>query len=91
MNSSTPSFQAANVAAIPAPSHDDTIEFTHFSFHYDSSPEVPVLQNLSLNAKHGESLAIVGAFGFGKSTRIVLLERFHVPAQGENLFRDTPL
>ena len=41
-----------------------------------------VLQGLSLNVKVGETAALVGASGCGKSTTVQLLQRFYDPSEG---------
>lgn len=56
------------------------IEFAGVTFGY--SPEYPVIRELSFRAAPGETLAIVGATGAGKSTIINLLERFYDPDLG---------
>ncbi len=56
------------------------ITFENVSFSYDG--EAPVLQNVSLEIKAGEILALVGPSGAGKSTIFNLIPRFYDPAQG---------
>jgi len=56
------------------------IEFDHVSFWYESGN--PVLENFSLKVKQGESIALVGPTGAGKSTIISLLCRFYEPTRG---------
>lgn len=56
------------------------IEFAGVTFGY--SPEYPVVRELTFRAAPGETLAIVGATGAGKSTIISLLERFYDPDLG---------
>jgi len=51
------------------------VELRHVSFHY--SPGTPVLQDLSLHVPAGQSLAIVGHTGAGKTTLINLVARFY--------------
>jgi ATP-binding cassette, subfamily B, multidrug efflux pump len=77
--------------ALPAATHNDalSVQFAKVSFYYQ--PEAPVLQNLSFSVKAGESLAIVGATGSGKSTIMNLINRFYTPVQGEVLINDIPI
>lgn len=57
------------------------IEFDHVDFHYDDDPK-PVLQDFSLKIKAGETIALVGPTGGGKSTIVNLLCRFYEPTRG---------
>jgi ATP-binding cassette, subfamily B, multidrug efflux pump len=51
------------------------VEFEHVSFSYDS--EVPLIQDLSLVAAPGHTVAIVGPTGAGKTTLVNLIMRFY--------------
>jgi ATP-binding cassette, subfamily B, bacterial len=58
------------------------IEFIANTFHYPSRPQAPSLQSLSLQVPRGETLALVGESGAGKTTVFQLLQRFYEPQQG---------
>ncbi len=59
---------------------DGRVSFEHVSFAYD--PERPVLQDINLEIKPGQTLALVGQTGAGKSTLVSLLMRFFDPTNG---------
>ncbi len=56
------------------------IEFDHVSFSYED--EKPVLQDFTLRVRRGETIALVGPTGGGKSTIVNLMCRFYEPKQG---------
>ena len=56
------------------------IEFDHVEFHYE--PDKPVLEDFNLTVRQGETIALVGPTGGGKSTIVNLLCRFYEPKQG---------
>ena len=64
--------------------HGD-IEFDHVSFAYSDAKDVPVIKDFSLKVKQGETIALVGPTGGGKTTIINLLCRFYEPVQGRIL------
>ncbi|XP_037532573.1 ATP-binding cassette, sub-family B (MDR/TAP), member 4 [Nematolebias whitei] len=64
---------------------DGNVSFEDVKFNYPSRPDVPILQGLKLKVKKGETLALVGSSGCGKSTTIQLLERFYDPREGRVL------
>lgn len=59
------------------------IVFENVDFYYD--PKKPVLKNFSLHIKQGETIALVGATGGGKSTIVNLVCRFYEPKSGRIL------
>jgi ATP-binding cassette, subfamily B, bacterial len=58
------------------------IEFIATTFHYPSRPALPSMQEFSLQVQRGETLALVGESGAGKTTVFQLLQRFYEPQQG---------
>ena len=58
------------------------IALENLSFAYPSRPEQPALSELSLNIEQGQSIALVGSSGAGKSTIFELLQRFYDPQLG---------
>jgi ATP-binding cassette, subfamily B, bacterial len=65
------------------------IEFRHVSFSY--SGELPTLTDISFHARPGETVALVGTTGAGKSTLINLLTRFYEFDSGEILVDGSPI
>jgi ATP-binding cassette subfamily B protein len=63
----------------PGSIHGD-IEFENVHFYYED--EKPVLKDFSLQVKRGETIALVGATGGGKTTIVNLLCRFYEPKRG---------
>ncbi|MBR7182428.1 MAG: ABC transporter ATP-binding protein [Alistipes sp.] len=67
----------------------EKIEFKDISFSYDQSREI--LHNISFTINKGETVALVGASGGGKSTLSELMPRFYDPDKGEILIDGTPI
>ena len=65
------------------------VELCNVSFSY--TPNVPLIEDLSLSAKPGMRIAIVGPTGCGKTTLINLLMRFYDVCGGEILIDGTPI
>ncbi len=65
------------------------IEFRHVSFSYPSRPDIEVLNNIHLQIKKGQRIALVGSSGAGKSTIVSLLMRFYPLTNGSILVDDT--
>jgi len=73
------SFVAANGNSIDAPQ----IRFKNVHFAYPTRPDNPVFCGLNLSVRQGETLALVGESGGGKSSVIQLIERFYDPDEGK--------
>jgi ATP-binding cassette, subfamily B, bacterial len=58
------------------------IEFAHTTFWYDDEVDKPVLKDFNLTVKRGETIALVGPTGGGKSTIVNLICRFYEPRDG---------
>ncbi|MGE0713458.1 MAG: ABC transporter ATP-binding protein [Planctomycetota bacterium] len=69
------------VALDGGPARVESVEFVGVDFAY--KPEEPVLQGFDLRVEAGETVALVGATGGGKSTIVSLLARFYEPTAGE--------
>ena len=76
--------------ALPAPAKGD-IRFEDVSFRYPSRPDQSALSDISLHVKPGETVALVGPSGAGKTTVIQLLLRFYDPQEGRILLDGLPL
>lgn len=61
------------------------IDFQNVSFTYQSAGARPVLQNISFTAMPGETIAILGSTGSGKSTLVSLIPRFYEVTEGRVL------
>nr|WP_075851582.1 ABC transporter transmembrane domain-containing protein [Rhizobium hainanense] len=74
---------AAPVNPLPLPQPPQgRVEFSDVHFSYPSRPNRSALHGLSFSVKPGETVAIVGASGAGKSTIFSLLLRFYDPQKG---------
>ena len=59
------------------------ISFRDVTFQYPSRPELPALKDFSLDVAPGETIALVGPSGAGKTTVFQLLLRFYDPQAGQ--------
>jgi ABC-type multidrug transport system fused ATPase/permease subunit len=68
-----------------------SLQLRQVSFSYNEKTANPVLQNIDLDIKPGERVAIVGPSGAGKSTLFALLLGFYRPQKGTIFFDNQPL
>ncbi len=71
---------AAAPGAIALPPAAGRVRYENVSFHYD--PEVPVLKGIDLDVEPGETVALVGPTGAGKTTFVSLLMRLYDATEG---------
>ena len=74
---------AGNVAIDGFPDHIETVEFRNVTFSYN--PNQDILRNFNLTVHAGQSIALVGPTGGGKTTIVGLLCRFYEPTSGQIL------
>ncbi|CAD1476625.1 unnamed protein product, partial [Heterotrigona itama] len=65
------------------PSVTGEIEFKNVHFQYPARKDVKVLQGLNLTINRGETVALVGGSGCGKSTCLQLIQRLYDPMKGQ--------
>lgn len=67
--------------AIELPDIRGEVSFEDVYFNYSDDP-TPVLENINMHIQSGETVALVGETGAGKSTLVKLISRFHDPVSG---------
>lgn len=76
--------------AIPCENVRGHIQFENVSFSYEKNEET-ILKNISLDVKEGETIALVGMSGGGKSSLVSLLPRFYDVTEGRILLDGTDI
>jgi len=84
----TPDWQDA-AAAKTLPAIQGRVEFQ--SVHFEYKPGRPVLADISFVAEPGQSVALVGHTGSGKTTLVGLLQKFYLPGRGRVLVDNVDL
>jgi ATP-binding cassette subfamily B (MDR/TAP) protein 1 len=93
LNSKPPSaWSSRTSSSVPFDESDDrgsedeqetpVLRFRDVKFAYPTRPDSTILSDFNLSVHSGETLAIVGPSGHGKSTVIQLIERFYDPGEG---------
>jgi len=75
----------AEVGEKPEKPVSGDIEFRNVRFTYPARPDVEILKGISFKCHPGQTVALVGASGSGKSTIVQLLERYYEKSEGEIL------
>jgi ATP-binding cassette subfamily B protein len=83
MQERSPIQSPANPVALPSRTRSGAaLSISDVTFNYPSRPQSPSLTHLSLEVEPGETVAVVGPSGAGKTTLFQLLLRFYDPQQG---------
>lgn len=86
-----PKIDLINGSTIPFDQLSGEIRFENVTFSYPSRPDQIILRNFNLTLKPGQTVALVGASGSGKSTVASLLERFYEPNDGSITLDGQPI
>lgn len=78
-----PLIDASSPLGIQLKDVEGNVDFAKVEFRYPTRKNIQVLQGLDLAVKAGQTVALVGHSGCGKSTCIQLLERFYDPDSGQ--------
>ena len=79
-----PAIADGAISSLPADAPTGTVEFRHVSFRYPDASD-DVLHDVSFRAERGQTVALIGSTGIGKSTVVNLIPRFYDATEGEVL------
>lgn len=86
-----PKIDLISGSTIPFDKLNGEIRFENVNFAYPSRPDQIILRDFNLVLKPGQTVALVGASGSGKSTVASLLERFYEPNEGTITLDNQPI
>jgi ATP-binding cassette subfamily B protein len=90
LHNRSPITSPARPVQAPARTAGSRVQMQALGFHYPSRPDHAALSDFSLDVAPGETVALVGASGAGKSTVFQLLLRFYDQASGQILVDGVP-
>jgi ATP-binding cassette subfamily B protein len=91
LNLRSPIASPAHPLPLPPATGGSTLRLEHVSFRYPSRPQHAALQDVTLEVRRGETLALVGPSGAGKSTVFQLLLRFYDAQHGTITLDGVPI
>ena len=91
LGSTSPVQSPTNPVVSNPPSSGSTVQFEGLQFNYPSRPSQMALQDFSVAIQAGQTVALVGPSGAGKTTLFALLLRYYDPQQGQILLDGIPI
>lgn len=91
LSTRSPVLPPACPQAVPVPTQGSTVSFEGVGFAYPSRPTQPALTDFTLTVTPGQTVALVGASGAGKTTVFGLMLRFYDPSSGRIVIDGTPI
>jgi len=91
LHAQSPIESPARPVVAPMPATGSAVRFERVTFHYPSRPETPALRDFTLDVQPGETVALVGSSGAGKSTVFQLLLRYYDPQHGSIAIDGAPV
>lgn len=91
LSATSPVQEVAAPLSLPASTAGSTLRVQSVSFYYPSRPDQAALSDLTLDIHAGQTVALVGASGAGKSSLFQLLLRFYDPQQGQIVLDGVPI